>query len=298
MNTNLSMEYPHEFFATARERYRIMLNKNAGLPRQQWTSDPIYKEWRFCNVRREDDRTTVWFREQVRRPIELRGIHAYERNMKMTESTVNFRWFNRIETGELINDLLTTLPWDSNEARRRLTGVAPVVTGAYIIKGLDGMSKLDGILGCIDKAAELVPPMVSMWWKLAEQGELTLRTAWNDLTTVPYLGRFMAYELVSDLRWNVLASATDINTWANAGPGCTRGLGRVVNGTLDRFSYGSNASQAEMLIHMQMLLEISRDPEYWPADWPVWEMREVEHWLCEFDKYKRVQGGERMKRRY
>lgn len=286
------------FFSTARERYRIMLCKNAGQPRAEWTTDPIYMAWRFCNVHREDDRTTVWFRENVRRPIELRYIRSYERNMKMTESTINFRWFNRIETGQLVQDLLTTLPWDSEEARRRLDGVAPVVTGAYIIKGMNGMSKLDGVLICIDKAAELVPPMVSSWWELAKRNELTLRIAWNDLTTVPYLGKFMAYELVSDLRWNVLEQATDILTWANAGPGCTRGLGRAVSGDLDQFSYGSAASQMEMLDVMRQLLEMSRDAAYWPSEWKPWEMREVEHWSCEFDKYCRVQGGERMKRRY
>jgi hypothetical protein len=31
----------------------------------------------------------------------------------------------------------------------------------------------------------------------------------------------------------------------------------------------------------------------WDAGaWPIWEMREVEHTLCEFDKYMRVVNGE------
>lgn len=295
MNTNLSMEYPHEFFATARERYRIMLNKNAGLPREQWTADQIYRDWRFCNVRREDDRTTVWFREKVRLP--LMQMTQAPMGLRSVQAAVAFRWFNRIETGERVLNLLLH-GWDSRVAKELLDGVAPVVTGAYIIKGLDGMSKLDGICACIDKAFTMLPGMLAKWNTDRVAGKQTLRAAWADLLEVPYLGRFMAYELVSDLRWDVLDAAIDINTWANAGPGCTRGLGRVVNGTLDRFSYGSNTSQAEMLVHMQELLRLSRDPENWPAEWPAWEMREVEHWLCEFDKYKRVQGGERMKRRY
>jgi len=38
-------------------------------------------------------------------------------------------WFCRIETGERIKDLLLN-GWSTQEARRRLTGVRPLVTGA------------------------------------------------------------------------------------------------------------------------------------------------------------------------
>jgi hypothetical protein len=41
------------------------------------------------------------------------------------------------------------------------------------------------------------------------------------------------------------------------------------------------------------------DQDLWPTDWPRWEMREVEHWLCEYDKWCRVmKDKKRMKRRY
>lgn len=293
----MDIQHANAYFATARERYRIMLAKNAGQPRAEWTTDQIYKEWRFCCVHREDDRTTAWFRENIRKPLATQAQSPIA--FRSVQACIAFRWFNRIETGEIIKDLLLGR-WNTEEARRRLTGVAPVVTGAYIIKGLDGMSKLDGILACIDKAFTMLPPMVAQWMQGQATGNSlgTLHAAWEDLLTVPYLGKFMAYELVSDLRWDVLTKATDINTWANAGPGCTRGLGRAVSGDLEQFSYGSASSQLVMLNVMRQLLEMSRDAAYWPSEWKPWEMREVEHWSCEFDKYCRVQGGERMKRRY
>jgi hypothetical protein len=34
------------------------------------------------------------------------------------------------------------------------------------------------------------------------------------------------------------------------------------------------------------------DGALWPKDWPKLEMRDVEHTLCEFDKYERVKAGE------
>jgi len=38
-----------------------------------------------------------------------------------------------------------------------------------------------------------------------------------------------------------------------------------------------------------------------PLHWELpgrWEMREVEHWLCEYDKYRRAASGKRMKRKF
>lgn len=284
---NYELKYAGGFFDTARERYQIKLNRESGMPRP-WTKDRQFQQWRFCQVHREHDRTTVWFRENVRRHLE---------GMAAVRATIAFRWFNRIETGKMIQDLLVD-QWDSQEAARRLAGVAPVVTGAYIIKGYDGYPKMEGVLKCIDEAFPRLVPMVSMWTKLVNGGEFTLRTAWNDLTTLNYMGGFMAYEAISDLRWcPPFNRATDIMSWANAGPGCARGLSWTVFGKTGHFSTGPG-DQKLMLILMRELLAMSKDQEYWPQEWPSWEMREVEHWSCEWDKYCRARNGESMKRKF
>jgi hypothetical protein len=50
---------------------------------------------------------------------------------------------------------------------------------------------------------------------------------------------------------------------------------------------------------MGILLSASRLEHNWPHEWPAWEMREVEHTLCEFDKYERARLGEgRPKQRF
>jgi hypothetical protein len=283
----MELQYVNGFFGTARERYQIKLNREAGQP-WPWTEDKQFRQWRFCQVHREDDRTTVWFRENVRK--HLRGLAA-------VKATVAFRWFNRVETGELLVDLLVD-EWDSEEARRRLQGISPVVTGAYIIKGYDGYSKLDGVLKCIDEAFPQLEAMVSMWERLCEEERFTLRVAWNDLTTLNYLGGFMAYEIISDLRWcDPFDQALDIMTWANAGPGCARGLSWTIDGCIGRFAT-STRDQKQMLPLMQHILDMSKDEQYWPQEWKKWEMREVEHWSCEWDKYCRARSGDSMKRKY
>lgn len=283
------MQNAGQFFSTARERYSILLRRRAG-DDPPWTDDHVFQEWRFCCVHREDDRTTAWFRENVRKQLD--GVLLSEgARAKLVGATLAFRWFNRVETAEKILDLLVG-GWDSAEALRRLADVSPVVSGAYIILGRQGMNKLDGVLWCVDTAIREIRGYVAAW------GE-TLEEAWQDLQTLPYMGRFMAYEIVTDLRHtSILNRASDIQTWANAGPGCARGVRWVLGDNSPKFNPGSSRDQTRMLEVMRELLEMSRDGDHWPAEWPAWEMREVEHWLCEYDKYRRAQRGDRMKRRF
>ena len=47
------------------ERNTILSRKLQGMPKS-WTDDPILQQFKFCNVRREDDRVTEWFKENWR----------------------------------------------------------------------------------------------------------------------------------------------------------------------------------------------------------------------------------------
>lgn len=277
------MVHLDEFFATARERYQIRARKLSGAEKP-WTADTVFQNHRFCNVHREHDRTTEWFRLYVRDPLSAAG-----HDDRLLLATIAFRWFNRIETGERILDLLLN-QWDTEEARRRLADVRPVVTGAYMIKTPDGMSKLDGVLTCIEWAWRDLQTIPWTQWKTLEQ-------ATQDLAELRNLGPFLAYEIVTDLRHtSILEHATDIHSWANAGPGCARGLSRLYDKD-DPWKFNRHRDQAEMLGVMRFLLTCASSAEYWPFPDP-WEMREVEHWACEYDKWVRGHRGEHLKRRY
>src|SRR6185436_10966299 len=104
----MDLKFADQYFATARERYQIRARRNLGWDRKDWTDDPQFRQWRFCQVHREHDKTTEWFRVNVREPAD-----AVSKG-RVVGATVAFRWFNRIETGERIKDLLVG-PWDSKE---------------------------------------------------------------------------------------------------------------------------------------------------------------------------------------
>lgn len=293
-----------EFFAYARERHAIHLRRAAGQP-PPWTNDPVLQRYRFCNVFRELDKTTVWFRENVRTPLRERP--------EVLLATVLFRLFNRIATGEAIfcqRDLIDgrtpfdailrcdPIPWKYVKGKiEQVCHPGPYVTGSFMVKTPTGMPKLDGVLWIAEQFATQMPPLPDDGGRTGWRGATTqmlhfrdekpwsLEEAWSWLRQFPFIGDFQAYEIVTELRHTALLDrAPDVNTWANPGPGAKRGLNWV-------FGEGSSRGHQTMQNLMAALLAYSCRPEYWPGDWPQWEMREVEHTLCEFDKYWRVQHG-------
>jgi hypothetical protein len=99
----------------------------------------------------------------------------------------------------------------------------------------------------------------------------------------------MAYEIVTDLQHTpgFLDRAPDIMTWANAGPGAIRGLNRIHGRPLEQQHPKQKTNE-----EMREILQASQDPTNWPADWPSWDMRTVEHTGCEWDKYERLRLGQ------
>ena len=114
----------------------------------------------------------------------------------------------------------------------------------------------------------------------------SLEKTWREY--LPYAGfsGFMSYEVVTDLRWTIhLQNADDIYSWANAGPGAKRGLNRIHGRPLNQ-----NIKTHQLTEEMKELLDSSTDYlAYWVASL---EMRDIEHCLCEYDKYERVRLGE------
>lgn len=276
-----------DFFSFVTERENIRILKESGSPRP-WTKDRAIAQNFYCNIFREDDKTTRWFRQNLRDPVK-------EDMIASLRVSIVFRFFNLIATGEIIKKSLLD-GWDkatifSLLQKERAYG-RNLFNGAYIISSPLGDPKLEWVLKCSDAVLAQSEDIVF-------DGRHSLESFHTRLCAEMGFGPFMAYEIVTDLRHTaVLRNAHDIMTWASPGPGCARGLGWVVYNDNEMFHYGGRADMQEMLFAMRELLSYSQNPELWP--WPTrrWEMREVEHALCEYDKYRRVQAGGRAKRKY
>jgi len=257
------------------ERERIRHKKEELKQEPPWSEDPILKEFKFCQVFREDDRTTRWFRTHIRDPL--------KNSPDVAMATIIFRFFNLIETGRTLLDNNLHLEWDREKAIQEVSKQPKWVTGAYIVKTPNRMNKVTGVAECVSHIwyhrEELVKQLEQM---------TTLQEAWQFLLQYPYIGPFVSYEIVTDLRHTyLLNNATDIKTWANAGPGAMRGLNRLTGRPLEfcRRSHDWNAEMQELywICNEALNLEYSDRP---------FEMREIEGGLCEFDKYSRISNKE------
>jgi hypothetical protein len=269
-----------------RERHNIYLRRKAGKPKP-WTEDPILRNHYFCNVYRELDKTTVWFRENIRDPL--------RHDPMVVLATIIFRWFNFIPTGELLLRHHLFTDWNPDLAEELLVGRRnegkQVFTGAYMIVSPAGEPKIEGVIRRISKVWSDRKSLLKrcLDWK-------RMQVAHADLMRYEGLGGFMAYEIVCDLRYtDILCDAPDRNTWCNPGPGAVRGLYRVLGWD---FPKGDNSKHPptpkDWQLKTQELLEILQRRLRMR-----FEMREVEHNLCEVDKYVRLLMGDgRSKRRY
>ena len=265
------------FLEFAKTRHQIYLDRERG-EEWPWTQNPILFTYSFTNVYRELDKTTVWFRENIRDKIRDQN--------KVLFATAVFRWFNTISVGDTLKDLLLEGPdvWVRDEVYEKLKYISPITTGAYIIRSPVGMDKLTGVLHAIDHFHKMY--MMYENGMVFAKEQQSMEMGYNIILPVPLIGPFMSYEIICDLRYtHYFENALDQSTWGNAGPGAQRGLARV-NGSwpsVDKNETKCLAGMRELLEEIQM---------QWPEDWPRLEMREIEHTLCEYDKYQRVRNGE------
>lgn len=302
------------FFYWTQERYQIHHLRQQGCPKP-WSKDPVMQSVFFTNPYREMDRTTVWFREAYR--------DKWKDHKNVLFGTLAFRLFNLISTGNMLLEYNLLNSWQSHvclkELRKLVAAKKQVFTGAYIIKLYNGMPKIEA---AVDILSLVWRDREQLYLDLVDNNPkshpMSLEVATSRLMQYPQMGPFMSYEVVCDLRYtHILENAPDKLTWANLGPGANRGLYRVFPTPMVSYARGETPKFPGALQKMRELLRLSKDylpSKQWQVEgepiihslkiggrqvkaprktyiipkMPVLEMREIEHSLCEFDKYERA----------
>lgn len=290
-------EHVERFFWWINERHWIYLQKDAGDP-WPWTDDPILQTYKFTNVFRELDTGTVWYRENWREP--------FAHHPKLFFNTCLYRQFNYWPTAEFLGfiehdgDELVQDPneerWWSiwypehieNALRERKQSGMRVFTGAHMLTGtLGGPEKKDKVWQVVWRVLDHIWHNEELY--IPQPGD-TLEKAYKRLLPAPGFGPFLSYEVITDLRHTrYLEDASDIMTWANPGPGAVRGIHRLFGFPLVRGYHAKMIKGVDYVQHMRELLVMS--PDYLEDHVPDLEMRDIEHSLCEFDKYERTRTG-------
>lgn len=311
------------------ERHEMFLRRQAGQPKP-WTADPIMQRWFFTNPFRENDRVTRWFKENLRDPVRDDPIVAF--------TTAAFRWYNHTGSGAALlgppgpwlcrgcQDPLSTPTCKCNKCGVKNLGLwtqwKPIIAArmikarselgmtyvgsGYLIKVYNSMKKYDGLAKAINNVWR---DRFNLMEYLTKPGR-SLEQAWTYFKRYPFMGGggFIAYETVTDLRHtDLLCEAPDILTWCNLGPGAKRGIARLVfpDEWEERLQQTDGKVTSKTTFPVpHNYRQILNDLREWfaarlPKDFPPFEMRDLEHSLCEFDKYERARLNQgRMKRTY
>lgn len=311
----------NDIAAFMKARHDIYLDRKAGKP-GPWTADPVLRDGRFCNIFRELDTVTIWIDQNIRQP--------YADHPHLWFMLAIARYINWPDTLRYLMDEAEPGTWPDEEGfepaklTKALEDYAAagnkVYTGAYMIRAESDPSKEWYSWTKHRYIAEIV---LGRLWEDREEWQRMLETtpgvlrAFNRLETVwekfqqhRYIGwgPFMAYEVVTDLRHTrYLRNAPDIWTWANAGPGAIRGLNRLYGRDLAAKPRPeqTNAEMIELMQELNALDARGFNETFGPPQLgsphvgPRFEARDIEHTLCEFDKYERVRLNEgKMRSKY
>jgi hypothetical protein len=267
-----------------REREAIRIRKERGEP-FPWTKDPILRDYRFCNVRREDDQVTRWIDEHIRKPYEK---HSLLWLMLCIARTIN--WPSTLH--ELMDRPDTFPTWTGEFNPKAMTKVLErrrkrgekIYTGAYMIRAESDRNVSWAKWSKQRYIAEIV---IGRLWRHRAEAVLhqsTMQEMHSWLMQHRGWGPFMAYQAVVDMRFTpILSGAPDVETWAAAGPGTIRGLNRLHGRPVaDRIS---QEQALEEILALRKVLK-RRLPKI------EMDLSDVPNSLCEMDKYQRVKLGE------
>lgn len=266
-----------------------------------YSDDPAIARYHFCNVYREADRGTRWFQSHRTpspddSPV---GLISHE----IWQSVV-YRLVNRISTFEAYGRIPQFEEGDAwlQFLIDRMGAGEKIFTGRHLNRGYAYYAATVSYLedsGLFDVSCAVL-----------DAG--SLEAVCRQLTTIPNVGRFFAWQVTCDLvESDALPRYSDSDTWAMLGPGAVNGARLVDLSHLDGKTQFSESLRAEMVWPLaathahsareclwvaRMLqedqarcleevgMELVPPPE---APGPM-SLKNVEHALCEYARYVRA----------
>ena len=257
------------YLDTAVERHRIYKKKEAGAPKP-WTDDRVYQQFFFCNLFRQYDKCTKWI---------IDNVLPYKR----WDLIVVYRFISTMDlfTGIKENvDMSNLKDIECYMGEQKKFG--SMFNGCFLRN-----PRIDGGWTETYKVPfytiEAIRKHEDMLQKILETG--TLQELVEFLKQFPGIGGFMGYEYACDLEYTDMFNPSDKYTWANMGPGALRGMSLLRFGVPGRKMPASEwvacARELLVLLWERVAIEFPEEDV---------SMREVEHWLCEYQKYRKYWG--------
>jgi hypothetical protein len=254
------------YWITERESIRLRRLEGRYKP---WTTDPILRQYRFCNIRRMDDVVSRWLLDNWYGPYKDHPNTLFAASLA--------RFFNLPSTLGLITGMVYREgPPDWSGVKRAVLKAkqsGPVFNAAYMVRGNDGPNK---VISVVDHNVRCIDPNISR--VIPSSMEATC----VNIRCGHGFGMFMAGQVTADLRWAIAGDWADRHSWAPLGPGSRRGLHRLT---------GLWAGQEEFVDRLRGIIEVCHR-ELPSTITGRLEAMDYQNCLCEFDKYERTRLGE------
>jgi hypothetical protein len=279
----------HEFWYWVNERQNIYYNRFILKKPQPWTANRLLADYKFTNVYRELDRNSVFVIENI------------VNNTKLTEKEkvfqiIIFRLFNRPETFTAIGGVPRLKGFTGDELYKKMKTLVDknifVFTQAYMITPSvckENMIRWEYYSKII---TQFVYNNIDSIYNTIKQAE-TPQAIIKELKRIPGVSDFISFEFFSDFEYVEGLMKFDRNSFVNIGPGAMMGL-RLL---FPKKSMEGLQSCVEIVNHLTAEQEFYFDMymiynfKYLDNKYKRLTLREIEHSLCEYQKYWKLKNN-------
>lgn len=262
------------------ERDQVRLNKDSGYL-QPYTLDPILSKYRFCNVRRRDDRVSKWLIKNYYRSVSgdvwFRALLARLINWPPTLLYL----MDKLVIPHRAEDFNAYL---FIEAMKELESKGEkVYSSAYIVYP----TMVKGNTKSVNLCEYIIKPTISMASKMrGAVASGSIKHTTNQLAEAFGIQTFIAGQVSADLTYlrGQLDNAIDLYSWAPMGPGSQRGLNRLHERGIGK-GFTENKFNQELIEVREAVIGSNQS-------FKDLTLHDCQNIMCEFDKYQRVKTGE------
>jgi len=258
------------FILFIHERQKIFELKNSGSC-PPYTENKVMAEKWFTNMYRELDRGTMYFRKNI---LEEHVPLCPGNYPEIVFKAVAYRLVNKIETFEKFGGLPRISDWKTFKKflTKTMDAGEVIFTSAHQNMGLNRFcDTMKEVLKNIDEFTNKIV------------GSDSLEDCFDTLKSITNIGDFFAWQICCDFLELKLISF-DENTWTCLGPGAKAGLKRIFSVNPDRDGLELAQKLTKIMDYGFKALNL---------DFPYFlnrklTLKNIEHALCEYDKYFRA----------
>jgi hypothetical protein len=271
------------------ERYEIHLKKDIKKQKKPWTENKILKKYKFCNVRREQDRESRWLIKNIAKNKNL----SYENKIL---NTILFRLINKSETTEMFG-LLNFEEINYKKIKGQLdlskkqNPKYVFFSNAFFTSGQKNAAKK-----LFSKEKNQIIRIIKLTEHYKKQKIIekikeakNQKQIFEELKNLPGIGIFLAYQIFVDFTYMKKFPFSE-NEFVIAGPGCKKGLKLI-------FQNADKMSDEECLFWLRnnqnkLFKRFGYFPKKLFSDLPKFDrylnVMSLENCMCEFSKYYRA----------